>query len=55
MIHATDHPEGPLQMARAYRNTVRPSDSPEDTQSGLFIEPKEPELAPGEPMNKLSA
>ncbi len=24
MIHATDHPEGPIQMSRAYRNTVFP-------------------------------
>lgn len=39
MIHATDHPEGPIQMARAYRNTVRPVDPPEDTQLDLFTEP----------------
>jgi hypothetical protein len=24
IIHATDHPEGPVQMSRAYRNTVSP-------------------------------
>jgi three-Cys-motif partner protein len=33
MIHATDHPEGPIQMARAYRNTVRPDGLHEDAQS----------------------
>lgn len=38
MIHATDHPEGPVQMARAYRNTVRPLDPPEDKQLDLFTE-----------------
>jgi three-Cys-motif partner protein len=38
MIHATDHPQGPVQMARAYRNTVRPVDPFEDTQLDLFAE-----------------
>jgi three-Cys-motif partner protein len=35
MIHATDHPEGPIQMARAYRNTVRPDEPFVDTQMDL--------------------
>ena len=39
MIHATDHPEGPVQMARAYRNTVRPDDPFEDRQLDMFEEP----------------
>ena len=29
MIHATDHPEAPLLMARAYANAVNPRESPE--------------------------
>jgi hypothetical protein len=55
MIHATDHPEGPIQMARAYRNTVRPVDPPEDMQLDLFQEPKGPESQPVEPITRLSA
>jgi hypothetical protein len=55
MIHATDHPEGPIQMARAYRNTVRPVDPPEDMQLDLFQEPKGPESQPVAPITQLSA
>jgi three-Cys-motif partner protein len=57
MIHATDHPEGPIQMARAYRNTVRRVDPPEDTQIDLdlFPEAKAPESQPAEPITQLSA
>jgi hypothetical protein len=43
MIYATDHPEGPIQMARACRNTVRPDEPFEDTQMDLFLTPKEPD------------
>jgi three-Cys-motif partner protein len=44
MIHATDHPEGPIQMARAYRNTVRSDEPYEDRRMMLpFLEPKEPD------------
>ncbi len=45
MIHATDHPDGPLQMSRAYRNTVRPEDPYADAQDefGFADEIKEPE------------
>jgi three-Cys-motif partner protein len=32
MIHATDHPEGPTLMARAYRNTVMPSEAAEQLE-----------------------
>ena len=38
MIHATDHPEAPKQMSRAYRSTVSPSEPVE--QQKLFVEPK---------------
>lgn len=54
MIHATDHPEGPIQMARAYRNTVRPVDPPDHTQLDLFTEPKPPESQSSESI-ELSA
>ena len=39
MIHATDHPEAPIQMARAYRNVVRPDGPYEDQQLDLFVNP----------------
>jgi three-Cys-motif partner protein len=42
MIHATDHPEGPIQMARAYRAAVRPPE-PDHYQISLFADPKGPE------------
>jgi three-Cys-motif partner protein len=47
MIHATDHPEGPPQMSRAYRDTVRSIDNSEQYQ--LWAEPKEPDSDPGAP------
>lgn len=55
MIHATDHPEGPLQMARAYRNTVRPVDRPEGSQLDLFPEPKAHDSQRAESIKQLSA
>ena len=57
MIHATDHAEGPVQMARAYRNTVRPVDPAEDSQLDLdlFQEAKSPESQHTEPITQLSA
>ena len=58
MIHATDHPEGPIQMARAYRNTVRPVDPPEDTQLDLDLfapDPKAPESQQAAPLTQLTA
>ncbi len=56
MIHATDHPEAPEQMARAYRNTVRPIEPPQHTQLDLFVEPKasESQRAP-DAITQLSA
>ena len=32
LIHATDHPEPPLLMARAYINTTLPKEAPEQLQ-----------------------
>jgi hypothetical protein len=55
MIHATDHPEAPIQMARAYRNVVRPDDPYEDEQLDLFAEPKPPESVVGESPAQLTA
>jgi hypothetical protein len=40
MIHATDHPEAPKLMSRAYRNTVSPLEPIEQLDLGLFPEPK---------------
>lgn len=54
MIHATDHPEGPIQMARAYRDTVRPPIPYDDPQLGLFPEPLSPVSQSREP-SALSA
>lgn len=34
MIHATDHPEGPTLMSRAYCNTVMPSEAAEQMKLG---------------------
>ena len=42
MIHATDHPEGPKQMSRAYRNTVLPLEPIEQLRLELFPETKAP-------------
>ncbi len=40
MIHATDHPEAPKMMSRAYRNTVSPLEPIEQLDLGLFPEAK---------------
>ena len=40
MIHATDHPEAPKLMSRAYRNTVSPLEPIEQLDLGLFTESK---------------
>ncbi len=54
MIHATDHPQAPDLMSRAYRNTVKPPET--DAQIQMFIEPKGPETQPPAPMDaKLTA
>jgi hypothetical protein len=42
MIHATDHPEGPVQMSRAYRNTVLPLEPVEQLDFSFADEPKGP-------------
>jgi hypothetical protein len=42
MIHATDHPEGPIQMSRAYRNTVLPLEPLEQLKFDLLGETKAP-------------
>jgi three-Cys-motif partner protein len=55
MIHATDHPEAPSQMARAYRNVVRPDGPYEDQQLDLFAEPKPPESVVAESPAQLTA
>jgi three-Cys-motif partner protein len=43
MIHATDHPEGPVQMSRAYRNTVLPLEPLEQLSFELEGESKAPQ------------
>jgi three-Cys-motif partner protein len=40
MIHATDHPEAPKLMSRAYRNTVSPLEPVEQLSLGLFPDSK---------------
>lgn len=40
MIHATDHPEAPKLMSRAYRNTVSPLEPIEQLNLGLLPEGK---------------
>jgi hypothetical protein len=42
MIHATDHPDGPKQMSRAYRNTVLPLEPIEQLRFELLPEMKAP-------------
>ena len=46
MIHATDHPEAPVQMSRAYRNTVRPLEANEQLVFELENEGKAPSIVP---------
>jgi three-Cys-motif partner protein len=41
MIHASDHPEAPPLMSRAYRNTVMPMEPIEQLE--LWAKPKEPD------------
>jgi three-Cys-motif partner protein len=44
MIHATDHPQGPVQMTRAYRNALTPRETPEQAMLELGLsEPPAPE------------
>ena len=45
MIHATDHPEAPRLMARAYRRAVMPKESVQQLALELGVESVEP---PGE-------
>jgi three-Cys-motif partner protein len=45
MIHATDHPEAPSQMARAYKDNVLPFEKPE--QYKFWAEPKDTDFDPG--------
>jgi three-Cys-motif partner protein len=47
MIHATDHPEAPKFMSRAYRRAVFPLEPIEQLTLGLFDEYKEPNSDPG--------
>jgi three-Cys-motif partner protein len=47
MIHATDHPDAPMQMSRAYRDTVVPLELPE--QLKLWPDAKLPDSDPGTP------
>ncbi len=42
MIHATDHPEGPIQMSRAYRSTVLPLEPMEQLKLELVGDTKAP-------------
>jgi three-Cys-motif partner protein len=44
MIHATDHPEAPVQMSRAYRNTVLPLETVDQLE--MFQMPKGPDAGP---------
>jgi hypothetical protein len=42
MIHATDHPDAPGQMSRAYRHVVRPDEIDEQTNFEFIYEPMGP-------------
>jgi hypothetical protein len=48
MIHATDHPEAPTLMSRAYRQAVHPLGPLEELQLDLFrdTEPRAPSPQP---------
>ena len=46
MIHATDHPEAPVQMSRAYRNTVLPMEPTEQLKLELESISKGPQTQP---------
>ena len=45
MIHATDHPDAPIQMSRAYRDTVLPFEPPE--QYRFWPDAKGADVEPG--------
>jgi three-Cys-motif partner protein len=45
MIHATDHSDAPIQMSRAYRDTVLPFERPE--QYGFWPDAKGADFEPG--------
>jgi hypothetical protein len=51
MIHATDHPEAPKFMRRAYRRAVCPLEPVEQLSLALFTEAEDLEMSamPGEP------
>jgi len=51
MIHATDHPKAPLQMSRAYRNTVLPLEPVEQLNLDLYTEAKGLETQPPSDVN----
>jgi three-Cys-motif partner protein len=55
MIHATDHPQGPIQMSRAYRNAVRAELPDPAVQLGLFGDGKRPDSEPPPNAERLSA
>ena len=42
MIHATDHPQAPTQMSRAYRNTLLPLETMRQLELGLVGDSKGP-------------
>lgn len=42
MIHATDHPDAPTQMSRAYRHVVRPTEVFEQIKLDLLFDAKGP-------------
>ena len=49
MIHATDHPEAPKFMARAYKRAVYPLEPIEQLKMELFAESKGPQVQPPPP------
>lgn len=53
MIHATDHPEAPVQMSRAYRNTVLPLEPVEQLDFSFSDDPKRPSSQPTAPADAL--
>jgi three-Cys-motif partner protein len=46
MIHATDHPDAPIQMSRAYRHTVLPRELAEQYKLELVADTKGPNSQP---------
>lgn len=49
MIHATDHPEAPTQMSRAYRSTVLPLEPIEQLELEFWADTKGPNSHTGPP------